>query len=47
MAPAYGEDDYRICRKEKIELVDPLNENCAFTNEIKCSMDFFARMLTR
>ena len=43
MAPAYGEDDYRICRKEKIELVDPLDENCAFTNEIKMLNGLFCK----
>jgi isoleucyl-tRNA synthetase len=31
MAPAYGEDDYRICRREGIELVDPLDAECRFT----------------
>jgi isoleucyl-tRNA synthetase len=31
MAPAYGEDDYRICRREGIELVDPLDAECKFT----------------
>jgi isoleucyl-tRNA synthetase len=34
MAPAYGEDDYRVCRREGIELVDYLDEECAFTGEI-------------
>ncbi len=32
MAPAYGEDDYRICRDEGISMVDPLDENCKFTS---------------
>ncbi len=31
MAPAYGEDDYRICRAAGIELVDPLDDECRFT----------------
>jgi isoleucyl-tRNA synthetase len=31
IAPAYGEDDYRICRREGIELVDPLDAECRFT----------------
>jgi len=31
MAPAYGEDDYRICRREGIELIDPLDAECRFT----------------
>jgi isoleucyl-tRNA synthetase len=34
MAPAYGEDDYRVCRREGIELVDYLDEECSFTGEI-------------
>ncbi len=29
-APAYGEDDFRICRKGGIELVDPLDEEACF-----------------
>jgi isoleucyl-tRNA synthetase len=31
LAPAYGEDDYRVCLREKIELVDPINEEGIFT----------------
>ncbi|MEM7392380.1 MAG: class I tRNA ligase family protein, partial [Verrucomicrobiota bacterium] len=31
MAPAYGEDDYRVCREAGIDLVDPLDNDCAFT----------------
>lgn len=34
MAPAYGEDDYRVCRREGIDLVDPLDEECKFTERI-------------
>ncbi|AKJ64126.1 isoleucine--tRNA ligase [Kiritimatiella glycovorans] len=34
MAPAYGEDDYRICRKAGIDLVDPLDADCRFTAEV-------------
>ena len=34
MAPAYGEDDFRICREEGIEIVDPLDENCDFTDQV-------------
>ncbi|MDA3798249.1 MAG: isoleucine--tRNA ligase [Kiritimatiellae bacterium] len=30
MAPAYGEDDYRICSDVGIELVDPLDRECNF-----------------
>ena len=31
MAPAYGEDDYRVCRAADIPLVEPLDEDCKFT----------------
>jgi isoleucyl-tRNA synthetase len=34
IAPAYGEDDYRVCRRERIELVDPLDAECRFTSEV-------------
>ncbi len=30
MAPAYGEDDYRVCRREGIAPVDPLDAECRF-----------------
>ncbi len=31
-APAYGEDDYRICRAANIELIDPLDDDARFTD---------------
>ncbi|MBN2702790.1 MAG: isoleucine--tRNA ligase [Pontiellaceae bacterium] len=34
MAPAYGEDDYRICREAAIPLVDPLDDDCRFTRQV-------------
>jgi isoleucyl-tRNA synthetase len=34
LAPAYGEDDYRVCRAVDITLVDPLDESCNFTDAI-------------
>ena len=34
LAPAYGEDDYRVCRAAGIDLVDPLDEECRFTAAI-------------
>ncbi|MGA0333935.1 MAG: isoleucine--tRNA ligase, partial [Kiritimatiellia bacterium] len=34
MAPAYGEDDYRICRAAGIELVDPLDAEACFTDAV-------------
>lgn len=32
MAPAYGEDDFRICRAAGIELIDPLDAEARFTS---------------
>ncbi len=34
LAPAYGEDDYQVCRREGIELVDYLDAECAFRDTI-------------
>ena len=34
LAPAYGEDDYRVCRAAGIDLVDPLDDECKFTRAI-------------
>jgi isoleucyl-tRNA synthetase len=34
MAPAYGEDDYRICRAENIDLVDPLDDEARFQEPV-------------
>jgi len=34
MAPAYGEDDYRVCRAVGIDLVDPLDEEAKFTSQV-------------
>jgi isoleucyl-tRNA synthetase len=34
LAPAYGEDDYRVCRDFGIPLVDPLDEDCVFTSAV-------------
>jgi isoleucyl-tRNA synthetase len=33
-APAYGEDDFRVCRRGGIELVDPLDEEARFRVQI-------------
>lgn len=33
-APAYGEDDFRVCKAHGIELVDPLNDEGEFTKLI-------------
>ena len=34
MAPAYGEDDYAVCTRESIELVDPLDAEANFTDAV-------------
>lgn len=34
LAPAYGEDDYRVCKREEIALVDPLDMECNFTDAL-------------
>jgi len=34
MAPAYGEEDYRICSAADIPLVDPLDVDCKFTAQV-------------
>ena len=33
-APAYGEDDYRVCTREGIPMVDPLDASANFTAEV-------------
>ena len=33
-APAYGEDDFRVCKAAGIELVDPLDDGCVFTSQV-------------
>lgn len=34
LAPAFGEDDYWACRKEQIELVNPVDSKGRFTQEV-------------
>jgi isoleucyl-tRNA synthetase len=34
-APAYGEDDFYTCKKANISIVDPIDEQGNFTNEIE------------
>jgi isoleucyl-tRNA synthetase len=34
LAPAYGEDDFRVCRAAGIELVDPLDAEARFTERV-------------
>lgn len=38
MAPAFGEDDYEICKKKNIAFVQPITETGHFTSKVK---DFF------
>lgn len=33
-APAYGEDDYFVCQKADISIVDPLDEEANFTDQV-------------
>ena len=33
-APAYGEDDYRVCRAAGIDLIDPLDDEAKFTDAV-------------
>jgi len=34
LAPAYGEDDFQVCKDAGIELVDPLNAEAQFTAQV-------------
>jgi isoleucyl-tRNA synthetase len=35
IAPAYGEDDFRVCKEAgMLEIVDPLDSSCAFTDVV-------------
>jgi isoleucyl-tRNA synthetase len=34
LAPAYGEDDFRVCKAAGIELVDPLDAEARFTDQV-------------
>jgi len=40
-APAFGEDDYNVCRKYKIPTVRPVDEKGKFTSEVKDFEDKF------
>lgn len=35
MAPAFGEDDYAVCKSAGIEIVCPVDANCHFTEEVR------------
>ena len=55
-APAYGEDDFRVCRENGMTaFVDPLDSNCAFTDAVPeyagrfckdCDKDIIKRLKT-
>lgn len=34
LAPAFGEDDFYLCKESGIQPVCPINQNCCFTNQI-------------
>ncbi len=34
-APAFGEDDFEVCRKNNIDIVDPLDVNACFQDPVK------------
>lgn len=42
MAPAFGEDDFWVCREEGIDLVDPVDPEGKFTDEVS---DFAGQMV--
>ncbi|MFW5698260.1 MAG: isoleucine--tRNA ligase [Planctomycetota bacterium] len=42
-APAYGEDDYRICMREGLPLVDPLDAECRFTAPVEDYAGLFCK----
>ncbi len=43
MAPAYGEDDYRICTAAGIALVEPLDVDCKFTAQVPDYQGMFCK----
>jgi isoleucyl-tRNA synthetase len=43
MAPAYGEDDFRICRAAGIDLVDPLDAEARFQEPISDFVGLFCK----
>ena len=43
LAPAYGEDDFRICRREGIDLVDPLDADARFLEPISDFVGLFCK----
>ena len=43
IAPAYGEDDFRICRREGIDLVDPLDAAACFQEPVSEYVGLFCK----
>ncbi len=43
MAPAYGEDDFRVCRVAGIDIADPLDDNCCFTAQVPEHVGIFCK----
>jgi len=43
IAPAYGEDDFRVARAASIDLVDPLDDNCCFTAQVPEHVGIFCK----
>ena len=43
LAPAYGEDDFRICRTANIELVDPLDAEARFLEPVSEYVGLFCK----
>jgi len=43
MAPAYGEDDFATCKAAGIDLVDPLDEDCVFTDPVSDYKGMFCK----
>lgn len=42
-APAFGEDDFRVCKSKGIELVDPLDEEGKFKSEVPEYLGVFVK----
>ncbi len=43
LAPAYGEDDFRVCRAAGIDIADPLDDNCCFTAQVSEHAGIFCK----
>ena len=43
MAPAFGEDDYEVCKKNKIAFVQPITEDGKFTSKVRDFANLFVK----